>query len=60
MKEGVKINFDEGQAASKDPVLVDQAVIYRQMQKVFAVKQVIRFEVERNDVFELSAASSPL
>ena len=56
----MKINFDEGQAASKDPVLVDQAVIYRQMQKVFAVKQVIRFEVERNDVFELSAASSPL
>ena len=58
VKAGVQIKFTENNNDQQaDYGIMDQSLIYQQMNKVFAVKQLIKFEVESNEVFEISTAS---
>lgn len=53
LKEGMKINFEVNQPPKKQ-ALVSNSFLANQMRKVRAVKSIIKFEIEKNDIFELN------
>jgi hypothetical protein len=58
VKEGMKINYESAQQPKKDTV-VSNALLMNQIRKVRAVQSIIKFEIEKNDVFELNNAGIP-
>lgn len=55
VKEGMKINYETTQQPKRDTV-VSNALLINQLRKVRAVQSIIKFEIEKNDVFELNNA----
>jgi hypothetical protein len=55
VKEGMKINYEVNQQPKKEAVISNTFLI-NQVRKVRAVHSIIKFEIEKNDVFELNTA----
>jgi hypothetical protein len=58
VKEGMKINFEVKQQP-KEKALVAHSFLVNQKKKVRAVKSIIKFDVEKNDIFELNTEGNP-
>jgi hypothetical protein len=55
---GTQIKISTAKEATKQGISVSDYVIERQMSKVYAVKQLIRFEIEKNNIYEMNASST--
>lgn len=55
---GTQIKIVMGNEGAKPVISVSDNIVERQMSKVYAVKQIIRFEIEKNNIYEMNSASS--
>lgn len=57
VKEGIKINYEVNQQPKKEAT-ISNTFLANQARKVRAVQHIIKFEIEKNDIFELNNAGS--
>lgn len=57
VKAGMKINYEVNQQPKKEAI-VSNTFLINQTRKVRAVQHIIKFEIEKNDIFELNNAGT--